>query len=295
MVTKMERKILVALDGSSGSINTGDYIGHVFGGVAEMHFHLFRHIRSPCQDVKGKTKDAVRYLENVRSNLIKQNIPADKITVQADASAVPAAKVILHTVEKGLYDSVLVGRRGLGVIGEMFMGSVSADLYAKCHRTPLWLLDGKVKAGGIMVPVDGSVHSLLAVDHLAHIFHNNPNNAIYLFHSTGLFGAAGKPRPADFHQYWDKEWCAKHIEHPNLLNAPRQLLIESGFPTALIHTLPQSRHIEPGLDILGQANDLGCSTIVVGRRGMDVAKGLFKRVSDRILFKAKNMAVWIVG
>jgi nucleotide-binding universal stress UspA family protein len=86
-----------------------------------------------------------------------------------------------------MVDSVLITRRGIGFVGEMLMGSVSADLFRKCHGIPLWIIDGEVTSKNILVAVDGSCHSLMAVDHLAHILSGIADVRIFLYHSLRLF------------------------------------------------------------------------------------------------------------
>ena len=53
--------------------------------------------------------------------------------------------------------------------------------------------------------------------------------------------------------------------------------------------------IDPSRQILRQAliDDFG--TIVMGRRGEEVSKGLFRGVSDRVLLMAEEVAIWIIG
>ena len=78
-----------------------------------------------------------------------------------------AAKDILEYGTALLYDAIIVGRRGLSGLAEVFVGSVSANIVDNSQLLPVWLVDEKkTDARGIMVAVDGSESSLRAVDHL---------------------------------------------------------------------------------------------------------------------------------
>jgi nucleotide-binding universal stress UspA family protein len=203
---------------------------------------------------------------------------------------------ILQEARKGRYDALVIGRRGIGKIEELFMGSVSSSILEICHDTPVWIIDGKVNSRKFLVPIDGTFNSLNAVDHLAYMLASNPGAEVTLFHSAALLAGKTTADPKEFHEKWGKEWCDQHLDRPDsLFHAPRQLLVESGFPENNIFWLETFKGIDPSRQILRQAliDDFG--TIVIGRRGSEVEKGVFKRVSDRILYMAEEVAVWIVG
>ncbi|MEJ2689674.1 MAG: universal stress protein [Deltaproteobacteria bacterium] len=203
---------------------------------------------------------------------------------------------ILQKVTDGLYDALVIGRRGIGKIEELFMGSVSASVLGKCHEVPIWIVDKQVKSDKFLVPVDGTINSLKAVDHLGYMLADHPRAEITLFHSSALFAARASTDPADFHAQWGKEWCEKYLAGPDRLHmAPRQLLIEAGFDPARIYWQQASKGLEPARQIIRQAllDDFG--TIVMGRRRDSSSGGLLKSVSNRVVFMADQVAIWIVG
>ncbi|MDH4316855.1 MAG: universal stress protein, partial [Desulfobulbaceae bacterium] len=84
------------------------------------------------------------------------------------------------------------------------------------------------------------------------------------------------------------------LDH-DLIGAHIRLLIENGVdPERIIH-LPTRTGIEPSHDLLRQARKNDCGTVVIGRRGRETAKGIFKGVSDRAIQQAENVSVWVVG
>ena len=98
------------------------------------------------------------------------------------------------------------------------------------------------------------------------------------------------------HDQWGREWCDEHLGRPDsLFHAPKQLLVQSGIPEESIQWLHTSKGIEAARQTLRQALIDDYGTIVIGRRGKDVKKGLFRGVSDRVVLMGEQVAIWIVG
>ena len=310
----MERKILVAVDGSVYSSNALRYVSRLFTDLEDIHFHLFSVV--PCgalqpgmewvdekdmlttmrPEVKNRYRAAKRYVNEAVLQLGRRGIAPEQVTTSVHLSRMGVAKDILAEAMSGMYDALLIGRRGMGMIEEMFMGSVSSTILEKSHSVPLWVVDGQVDSRKFLLPVDGSIHSLSAADHLGFILQDNPYAEITLFHSTSLFGTKTELKPEDVSEMWGKEWCDTHLTEPDCLyTAPKQLLLENGFSEERIHWLEAKKGIEPAQQILRLATKENFGTIVMGRRGKDTKKGIFKGVSDRVIFKAEHIAFWIIG
>lgn len=310
----MERKILIAIDGSIYSKNALHYIATLFAGQPEVHFHLLAIVPAGAvpagsewmeeQELLNTLSPAIRkqltaqqhYVREAVGYLTRHGLMADQLSHTVRLSRAGVAQDIMREAKHGLYDALLVGRRGIGKLEELFMGSVSATLLDKCHDVPMWIIDGKVNSRKFLVPVDGTFHSLMAVDHLAFMLRDNPHAEITLFHSAAMLANRPGINPEEFYTQWGKEWCDAHLNQPDsLFRAPRQLLVEGGFPENRILWLQTMKGIDPSRQILRQSLIDEFGTIVMGRRGGDINKGIFKGVSDRVLFMAEQVAVWIVG
>jgi len=310
----MERKILVAIDGSIYSRHALHYLATLFAGQPEVRFHLLSLVQGGSLPAGSEWLEEEERLNLMppaaRTQLLahqhhvrdaadflgRHGIAPQQLTQSVRLSQSGLADDIMHEARRGLYDALLVGRRGIGKLEELFMGSVSASLLEKCHDVPLWIIDGEVNSRRFLVPVDGSFHSLMAIDHLAFILRDNPQAEITLFHSAAMLAERPAIRPEEFYDQWGREWCDQHLSRPDsLFRAPRQLLVESGFPAERIFWLQTFKGIDPSRQILRQSliDDFG--TIVMGRRGSEISKGIFKGVSDRVLFMAEKVAVWVVG
>lgn len=308
----MERKILVATDGSVYSSNSLDYLIRLFKGDQSITIHLLAIVSSagtdqnwmfdvdPLRDSSAasdrKKRTAYKYLKDAKQRLLRNGFTEDQITYQADFSRANISTAIHHAANHGVYDALLVGRRGMGKMGEMLFGSVSSYLLEKCHEIPLWIIDGEVSSSRFLLAVHAIPQSLMAADHLAFIMQTDSTSQIYLYHSIQMFGAKQVTPAEHFHAQWGKEWCYEYLDLDNyLFHAHAQILMEGGVAKKRITQLPLQKDLDASHDLLRQAKKHRCGTIVMGRRGRDVGKGLFGGVSDRTMQQAQNIAVWIVG
>jgi nucleotide-binding universal stress UspA family protein len=253
----------------------------------------------PCTNlsaVAARRSKIASYLHDADERLRRNGFSADRISVSLLATPFSPAAAVHQQLLCGSYDSLLIGRRGMGRLGELLLGSVSAELLCRCHETPVWLLDGDVASSRFLLAVHSSLGSLSAADHLAFILSGCPEAEIFIYHSFALFGSAPVAPLKDFEERLGKDWCGKHLDFETCLyQAHTDILLANGMAGQQIRPLPPHRDFEVGHDLLRQAKQHGCGTIVVGRRGPTEAKGLLGGVSDRIIRHAENLAVWIVG
>ncbi len=308
----MEKKIIVAIDGSRYSDHSLSYINKLFSQDEESRFHLASWITTKATimptlaDSKnslipnvGQNKKEVatrKYLNHALRQLNDAGITSKRIETSVELAIGAIANSIQYQAEKEMADAIIIGRRGIKGITEMLMGSVSTGLFRRCHSTPLWIIDGEIEHKDFLVPVAGTVSSLLAVDHLAHILKDRKDIRISLFHCTAFLEKKSPCDPELFYKQWEKEWCDTYLSAKDcLFNGPRQLLLEAGIPESNIQILPEKSDLEQAHGIIKEAKARKCGTVVIGRRGAKIAKGLFGGVSDRTIKQAQNMALWIVG
>ncbi|MDZ7641169.1 MAG: universal stress protein [Desulfurivibrio sp.] len=310
----LERKILVAVDGSPHSRHTLHYLALLFARQPTVHFQLFSlvggvnlppggewleeserlNMLSPRSRQKLTTHQG--YLRQAHEFLVKQGVTPERLHSEARICGGGIGEEIFREGRRGNYDAVVLGRRGMTKLEEVLLGSVSQTIFDKCHEIPLWVIDGEINSQRFLVPVDNTPCSLLAVDHLAFMLRDHPQAEITLFHSTALLAARPRPQPEEFHRHWEPEWCREHLQRPDaLFQAPRQILREHGFAEERVGELETAKGFEPSRQILRQALMDGYGTIVIGRRGPETRKGVFRGVSDRVLLMAEQVAVWVVG
>ncbi len=313
----MERSVLVAVDNTPYSTKVLHYLCSLFAGQPELTLHLLTvvacsssaaghdwldqqelqsTIHRPTQERLQASK---RHLEAAREKLVSGGINAEQVTIDVRLSGAGIAAEILSEAHRGMYDALVTGKKDLGLVEKMVIGSISGSILRKNRIIPIWLVSGDVASCRFLVPVDCSPHTLDAVDHLAFMLRDNPRAEITLFHSASLL-AAEEIAPREFFlEKWGEEWCDRHLQgdatgHFHFL-ATEQILREAGFPMERVHRLDTSRGIEPAQQIVQLVRREDYGTIVMGRRGQEVDKGIFQGVSDRVLANVKDKAIWIVG
>lgn len=307
----MNKQILLAVDESAVSLMAIDYLASFFKDRADVYFQLV-HCVSQAAEVIPEPEDSANTLMPQKP-LGKAQLRADRCLAKAvsklknhgiDESRVSStvsyssdiAKSILALAEKELVDAVAVARRGVGLVGEMLLGSVSASLFDKSSSIPLWVIDGAVKSTRILVPVDGTVPSIMAIDHLAHIFSDRRDVEFFLFHARSFLSSAPVCRPEDFYDKWGKDWCDTHLSGDGcLFTGPTEILTEAGIPKQCITPLPQPTAIEESTAIISSAQKNKCGTIVIGRRPENQAKGFLGGISRRTIKQTEDMALWVIG
>ena len=308
----MKKKILVAVDGSVYSSNSLDYLIRLFKKNTDVAITLLSIVSAGSSDqnwmldvdplradtpaVELRKAKAERYLRDAGDRLLRNGFAEEQLDFTITSSAAATATSIHHQANQGIYDSLLIGRRGVGKVGEMFLGSVSADLITACHEVPLWIIDGEVTSTRFLLAVHCTPQSLRAADHLAFIMSDHPDMEICLYHSSAVFGSTQPASAEEFYDQWGENWCKEHLDLDNhLYQAHTRLLIDNGCPEKKISQILSHRDLDASHDLLRQAKKHGCGTIVIGRRERGADKGLLGGVSDRTTHQAQNMAVWLVG
>jgi len=113
-------------------------------------------------------------LAGYREMLIRAGLAESAVELATQPRNQGLAKDILDYAQNGLFDAILVARRGISAVQQMFMGSVSAHLIENSPVIPVWLVDGNVRSTRVMAAVDGSESALRAVDLMAFMLSGNP-------------------------------------------------------------------------------------------------------------------------
>jgi nucleotide-binding universal stress UspA family protein len=309
----VEKKILLAVDGSIHSRHAVHYAVRMSSVVRDFTCTLL-HIQ-PClsqflldearTDFKAKAElkkvirrnaeDAQSMLEKYKAQMVRMGIADKRIDVVTQPRLLGLAKDILQRAQEGLYDAIVVGRRGLSRVQKAFMGSVTAKLAEHSRVIPVWIVDGDVTSTRILMAVDGSECSLRAVDHLSFMVGQNPKVTVTLFHVVPRFGDCCvidfDEKETDVQQViaqGDKRCIDRFYTHA------QKKFREGGIQEKQIEIKVTKRAMNVGKAILDEARKGNYGTVVVGRRG--ASKAFFMgSVSRYVLDRISNRALWLVS
>jgi nucleotide-binding universal stress UspA family protein len=309
----MEKKVLIAVDGSQASMAALEYVAMMEAAVipelSVALLHLIPPIppamrqdleRSPSsfrllQDTERKHRArGQEVLERAMQRLLDLGMEREKIVSKFRPRGLGLAKDILFEGEKGLYDAVVLGRRGLSKVQEMFLGSVTNKVVQHADRLPVWVVGGTVDSCKILCAVDASEGSLKAVDHLAFMLAGNLECRITLFHA----GLGGKP-PGEWKDNEEEEASPDLVRRDlslmeDFYAESRRVLAEAGLKPGQVSLVTREGRGSVWRVILEEARE-GCyGTVVLGRRGEGRSYWL-GHVCDKIVSRLAEAAVWVVG
>ena len=309
----MDKKILVVVDGSIHSTHAVAYVVRMSSVLLDVTYTLFYvqptisqflineaktdpKVQAELKRVIRKNAEFARdLLEKHKTRMVGMGIPEKRIETATQERMIGVCKDILDCAEQGLYDAIVVGRRGLSRIQQAFMGSTTAKLVEHSRVIPVWVVDGDVTSMKIMLAVDGSEASLRAVDHLCFMVDGNEKIKVTLFHVMPMLrdycDINFEEKEADVRQIVARG-AKRRIEH--FYAHTRRRFREAGLQENQIELKVIKRAMDVGKTILNHARKGDYGTVVVGRRG---ANGAFYMgsVSRHVLNKVSGRAVWVVS
>jgi nucleotide-binding universal stress UspA family protein len=229
--------------------------------------------------------------------MVQMGIDSQRIETVTRRRKLGLGKDIIDFGQGRNFDAIVIGRRGLSRLQEMYMGSVTSNVLEHSKVIPVWLVDGDVNAASnrILVAIDGSESALRTIDHVSFMISNNPEARVTLLHVTNSA----------------RNYCGIDLDEASIpdLKAVVALgdkaCIEQFYPLAKqkfkdagisedqidIKTVKGGRQI--GKSILDVVSKENYETVVVGRRGIN--KAFFMgSVSRYIINRISNRALWIV-
>lgn len=308
----MEKRILIAVDGSVYSREALEYAAGIGSIVKNIHYTLL-HVHPKIsefllEDAKKDSKavaalrkvtkknheDSQRLLEKSKKIMVKDGIEEDKIHTVSRKETRGTAKAILDHGKKSHYDAIVVGRRGVSRLAESFMGSITNSVLEYTSGTPVWAIGGRVKPSKIMIAIDGSESSLRAVDHVSSMLGDNPQSKITLLHvaprlrdyCTIEFDEEGDPTQEVISK-GDRQCVESFYVHA------KDRFRKAGMKESQIDVKEVTTKLVIGKTIVDEASKGDFSTIVVGRNGANNSF-FMGSVSRRVLSDAKHFAVWLV-
>jgi len=309
----MEKKILIAVDNSRHSKNAVIYTVRMSSTIKNLSYVLF-HVepmislylteeaqksvaaRKELEKVRQKNHQAaVALLEGYKAEMVKRGIDPQHIEIRSVQRKLGVVIDILSEAREKQYTAVVVARRGISHLEGLVMGSVSAKLVEHSSATPVWVVDGRLKSANILVAMDGSEHSLRALEHVISVTHDNPDARFTVYHVMRK----------------DRDYAGLEFEIPTSAELEKilastnrhfvdefheraeKMLAESGISRDRIEVRVAERRRNPGKAILEKIKSGDFGTVVLGRSGM--SKSFFMgSVSNYVTRRAADCAVWLV-
>jgi nucleotide-binding universal stress UspA family protein len=144
----MAHKVIIALDSSEGAWRAVEYVAEVFGhtpGVQVTLFHVLSGLPPAFWDdghiLEDKEKESRQRLvaawqkeqekqwqglvQKAHDRLTKAGVPKDAVLNNFKPKYFDVAEDILNEAEDGNFDTIVMGRRGMGMAKALLLGSVT--------------------------------------------------------------------------------------------------------------------------------------------------------------------------
>jgi nucleotide-binding universal stress UspA family protein len=162
--TTLPTKILVCMDSSEGAMAALNHLTQILDGWGKCQVTLFHAVRSfsgfrkfmhdvftsendkkKIDKLEQEFRVAAGLLEpafdKAQANLITAGIDDSRISRKIVSGAANSANAIIEEAEKGGYDTIVVGRRGISHTEEFLMGRVSSKTIHLAKDKTVWVVN----------------------------------------------------------------------------------------------------------------------------------------------------------
>jgi nucleotide-binding universal stress UspA family protein len=307
-------KILLPVDGSKHSQRAVQFAGYLGASLgkslsiiallrAVTGSYLARHIS--YIDLRAELLKESETFKRIREEYFNQNIKPlldktektlkdigisatiEKLIVDGD----PAIEII-KMADKGNYSAIIMARRGLSEIKGFLLGSVTSKVVHAASKQTVYIIGQRILKDKacpiprILIPVDGSSHSMKGVEHAACLIKDLKD----------FMGKITLLRVINLSLYMQrlKEGIDPEEEAGKILEGAKAIFLKADIPESLIATSIKTGI--PSEEILKEAEAEDYNLIIMGRKGRTALKDfLLGGVSSTVLQRCQNSSIAIVS
>jgi nucleotide-binding universal stress UspA family protein len=240
----------------------------------EMNYESLSRMEEQSHTIEKKGRTA---LNRAKNKLVENGFRPEKIDLKLVFRQGTKAMDIIQEAEKGLYDAVVLGRRGLSRLEEaLLQESVTKSMLCEETVAPMWVCrEPEPGRRDVLICVDGSEPAYRMVDHVGFVLGREKGHKVTLL-QVGSSGGEGSEPEQVFEQ------C-------------RRILAENEYPLDQVSTrVVQGRNVSQ--TILSTVEEGRYAVVAAGRSGTGGCslRDLFLGSVSYDLFKATRKAVlWV--
>ena len=314
MVKKIDKMIVVPVDGSENALKSLDYVNRIFGSKHNLRLSLVYLLPKlpPIlfdKSIKSQeTLDQLREIEKRNSQMADRILADAKNRLMQVGFTQKAVEAVFRKIEVGVArdicswaeknkkaDAIIISSRGRSRLEAIFTGKIANKVLEYVKVCPVWLVKGRVKLNHVLLAVENSENAMRAVDHAAFLLSGTDVN-VTVFHSKrDLRRFVPKEVLEEFpgvQKFWQKK--AGDVVAPYMKKA-RTKLIQAGIAENQISVKVIDGSRSAARDILEEAEKHAIGTVILGKKGYsnveDYAMG---STTKKVLNGAADMTVCIV-
>lgn len=305
-----KQKLLVAVDGSQGSLDAVCYLAGMCA-PRTTEVTLF-HVLSPFDESYWDAEASLSTLDDKPVTMALTNRKAAMEAFMDDACKVlrdsgfhdELVRVVIHPRQEGVardilreagkgYGAVVAGKNGHNPITRLVMGSVASKLVTALTDCTLWLVAGRPDCRKVLVCIDGSPSTTVVIDYVGRML-AEISAEITLFHAIrNPFPEVVDPSMAQAAA--NMEMNMRKAMLP-VFEKAIDTLKASGISKDKVSVKVISGVATRGGTLYAQALEGGYGTIVVGRRGVSRIKAFSSgRVPMKLVQLIKDQTIWVVS
>lgn len=318
---EFKKKILVAIDHSSQSLNAASYISrmvdpHQFTVVlfhveSDLYDIFYDYDKNLPVDLTGSAhfsdwietqkRSIDLNLEQAKTIFLEHDFPSSHIQIVKQPRISGIARDIINESHKG-YDILVTGKSGINQNSEIMTGTVASKLMARTFHIPLVIVSGTPDTAKVVLGYDGSKGADLAVASSARLIRKTVSEVL-LCHVIRTFNLSDAQYSLDYassHSTFlpDMEEMLIKLRRDKmepLLDEACKVFVNEGFTPSIVRWGMINRSSSRSRAILDMAKDQKCGTLVLGRRGHSaVVEFLMGRVGRKAVEMAESLSVWII-
>jgi nucleotide-binding universal stress UspA family protein len=290
---------LLALDGSDDAFETVNYVSRihslkerqvvlfaVFSKIPDIYWDLEKEpvYSRKLGEIRAwethRVNELEAYMGRARQVFIDAGFAPDAVEIRLHERQKGIARDIIHEVGQG-YCALVVGRKGIGRVRGILLGSVATKLLERITTIPVVLVGRDVRPGKVLIAFDGSAGSLKAVDCVGMVFAESG----YEISLTNVVRHEEKDRIGESERYI-AEAFDRAIDR----------LVAAGIEQTRVSTQIVTGAPSRAEAVVKEADQGGYGTIVMGKRGLSEVRDFsMGAVSNKVVQLATQRAVWVVS
>ncbi|MBN2033636.1 MAG: universal stress protein [Deltaproteobacteria bacterium] len=312
------RNILLATDGSDHSLRGAQYVADLYKGATDVDVTILTIsptippiYREEAHDPliqkqfaawkKKREEEAEAYTDASRKVLLKAGFKRSRIESKYVKQLVGVARDITREIDAGRFDACVVGKKGLGWFGNMFLGSITDKLLQISEDHPIWLVEGKKrKSRKVLVAMDETRSTVELARYVGTMLKGLENLSILFYHYCAPFTENISPEERKKLKDLEKRAVEREqLEMSHFFEDSKTLLLSLGIAEESVTYEFQydqsNRPKKVTQAILDKLKKGGYGTLVIGRKGSTHAREFrLGSVAGRTVNEARDCAIWVV-
>jgi nucleotide-binding universal stress UspA family protein len=312
------RKMLLTTDGSDFSSKSAAYLAQLYRGTKDLEVMLFYvspsvpplfsedthdpFIRKQFSAWKTrKAKEGQQHLEATAKVLLEEGLKKEQIQSKYFQQSVGVARDIIREADSGNYDACVIGKKGMGWLGEMFLGSITNKLLEMAEGRPLWVVAGKgLDPRRVLLALDDSQQAGQLVQYAARMLRGVEGVEILLYHFCGPFCEITTEKELEeMKQIGEKQADRERRSMTQIFAETQKVFTALDFKKEAVESRFDADFSigdkKISQRILAEAVKGQYGTVVLGRKGSNRAREFrLGSVTLRTLAKADQGTTWVV-